>query len=287
MKYINLNQNFNPFNASGPSVVVTKSSQGEYSSKIPWLEAGERYMVTTRCNCADDFMELISCLSAVIASNAKASVFLPYLPLGREFKEVATNSSVGMEDILLILSMYTDDIRVYDVHNEEAFEDFIGGGVNYGITSFVEACIAELGCSDVQLLAPSLDTKWKVREVADTLGVMSSYGNMGIPGEVVVIVVDICDDDEDIISLAKACKMAITEKVYLCVSHGIFSKGLDIFKGTIDGIFTTDSIGELYDDYEDGISYRKWKVCGDTKYPIDCKIPVGLEFTQIKLNELL
>lgn len=63
-----------------------------------------------------------------------------------------------------------------------------------------------------------------------------------------VIVDDICDGGRTFIELAKVMKDSRpTAKLYLVVSHGIFSKGLEELSQYFDGIFTTDSIRDMID----------------------------------------
>jgi ribose-phosphate pyrophosphokinase len=63
-----------------------------------------------------------------------------------------------------------------------------------------------------------------------------------------VILDDICDGGRTFIELAKVMKDSRpTAKLYLVVSHGIFSKGLKELSQYFDGIFTTDSIRDMED----------------------------------------
>jgi ribose-phosphate pyrophosphokinase len=63
-----------------------------------------------------------------------------------------------------------------------------------------------------------------------------------------VILDDICDGGRTFIELAKVMKDSRpTAKLYLVVSHGIFSKGLGELSQYFDGIFTTDSIRDMVD----------------------------------------
>lgn len=56
-----------------------------------------------------------------------------------------------------------------------------------------------------------------------------------------LIVDDICDGGKTFIELAKALKAKKAKSVELYVSHGIFSKGMSVFEGLIDKIYTTRS----------------------------------------------
>lgn len=61
-----------------------------------------------------------------------------------------------------------------------------------------------------------------------------------------VIIDDICDGGRTFIELAKVMKDSKpTAKLYLVVTHGIFSKGLMELTQYFDGIFTTDSIRDM------------------------------------------
>lgn len=60
-----------------------------------------------------------------------------------------------------------------------------------------------------------------------------------VSGRVALIVDDICDGGGTFAGIAKVLRAQGATKVYLCITHGIFSKGIEI-EG-IDGVFSTDS----------------------------------------------
>lgn len=66
-----------------------------------------------------------------------------------------------------------------------------------------------------------------------------SIDNDMIAGSYFLIVDDICDGGGTFVGLAKVLRAAGAKKVYLYVTHGIFSKGLPL--DGIDRVFTTDS----------------------------------------------
>ena len=60
----------------------------------------------------------------------------------------------------------------------------------------------------------------------------------------VTIVDDISDGGRSFIELAAVLRKRNVGKIYLYVTHGIFSKGLDVlFEAGIDEVFTTNSFG--------------------------------------------
>lgn len=67
-----------------------------------------------------------------------------------------------------------------------------------------------------------------------------------------VIVDDICDGGRTFIELAKAMKASRpTAKIYLVVTHGIFSQGITPLAEHFEKIFTTNSYRDFQDDPED------------------------------------
>lgn len=69
-----------------------------------------------------------------------------------------------------------------------------------------------------------------------------------------VIVDDICDGGRTFLEIAKTIrkernKSTFNDKIYLIVTHGIFSAGLDELKKHFDGIFCTNSVSDIDDDY--------------------------------------
>jgi ribose-phosphate pyrophosphokinase len=70
-------------------------------------------------------------------------------------------------------------------------------------------------------------------EITGTAVHSSALGNQDV-----LIVDDICDGGRTFVELAKELKTLTTGKIYLYVTHGIFSKGLGVFNGIIDHIYT-------------------------------------------------
>lgn len=67
-----------------------------------------------------------------------------------------------------------------------------------------------------------------------------------------IIIDDICDGGATFINIAKQLKnQFVTGKIYLIVTHGIFSKGLGELQQYFDGIYTTNSYKQLNPDTQD------------------------------------
>ena len=77
-----------------------------------------------------------------------------------------------------------------------------------------------------------------------------------------VIVDDICDGGRTFVELAKVIKAGRpTAKVYLVVTHGIFSAGFKVLNEYLDGVYCTNSYRDVADDeYEVKTNVKQLKV---------------------------
>lgn len=78
-----------------------------------------------------------------------------------------------------------------------------------------------------------------------------------------IIIDDICDGGATFINIAKVLKEKwITGKIYLVVTHGIFSKGLNELKQYYDGIYSSNS----YSDYNSSSNNNSDNIGVTTKF---------------------
>jgi ribose-phosphate pyrophosphokinase len=75
------------------------------------------------------------------------------------------------------------------------------------------------------------------------------FSPVPIEGQNCVIVDDICDGGRTFIELAKTLKDKGADSVILYVTHGIFSKGIDVLREHIDHVYTTNSFPNISTDY--------------------------------------
>ena len=67
------------------------------------------------------------------------------------------------------------------------------------------------------------------------------YGD--VFGKKCILLDDICDGGRTFIELAKVLRNKGAEQIYLYVTHGIFSKGLDVLKQYFDHIYCYQTVG--------------------------------------------
>jgi ribose-phosphate pyrophosphokinase len=68
-----------------------------------------------------------------------------------------------------------------------------------------------------------------------------------VGGKNFLIVDDICDGGRTFTELADKLRLLTTGKIMLYVTHGIFSKGLEVFEGKIDKIFCPNVFSTVQD----------------------------------------
>ncbi len=156
-----------------------------------------------------------------------------------------------------INSMGFNQVRILDAHSEVATR-LIRNSTNLLPVKIVEGIYTTLGQSDVVVVTPDKGAQPRVSELfrnweyrycrmekvrdQDTgrlKGFAFKDGMDNVKERGCLIVDDICDGGGTFVGQAKLLKLAGAKKVFLYVTHGIFSKGLPL-EG-IDRVFTTDS----------------------------------------------
>lgn len=201
----------------------------------------------------------------------RASLDLPYLPYGRQDKDISNTTTFALRAFAHSLNALAfHDISISDPHSEIALQlircsyaYFPKDQIKQIIldTNITLACYPDHG-------ALTKYTKVYQEEVGDAYihgekvrdqltGNITSYKLVGKPpiGENVLIIDDICDGGATFKLLAKDLLAAGAKSVVLFVTHGIFSRGLQTLKDSgIQRIFTQD--GEASEEAGQ-ITYRR------------------------------
>lgn len=193
---------------------------------------------------------------------------LPYLPHGRADRVFEKGNPAPLNLFLTTIEPYFDEIFLTDPHSDfyRNFEEWVDFTVKAQHQCFIEVVGNKIKSGDV-LIAPdkgSLNKIYKLQQALDYRTVATfvveagkrrdietgrvietTLPDMDLKGKSVWIVDDICDGAGSFIPLAKKLKEVGAREVNLYVTHGIFSKGLDILKEYIDNIHTYQMIGKF------------------------------------------
>lgn len=175
---------------------------------------------------------------------------MPYLPYARQDKHVANDVTFALRTFATMLnSLRFNRVRVIDAHSHwasyliEGFEDDFK--VSY-VTKAYDSCGANMvvfpdaGAKErygAYNIGPSVYAEKKRDQSTGEITGLTIYGKF--KGKKLMIVDDLCDGGRTFIEIAKLLILGGAKKVHLYVTHGIFSKGLDVLTDAgIKRIFT-------------------------------------------------
>lgn len=191
-----------------------------------------------------------------IDSKAEYTLFLPYIPYARQDRVMNPGEALSS----VFLSNFINNLNFDRVYVEDPHSDVSSSGLkNVFVEKQANIVFRHLGWRirkmDFILCSPDAGAAKKTEELAKKMGIteiivgkkvrdvttgqITGTVFMGNPveGRNVLMVDDICDGGMTFIKLGEALKKAGAANVELFVTHGIFSKGADVFDGTVDKVF--------------------------------------------------
>lgn len=260
---LHLDQNFKPF--AGEEIQFEKFtfSGGEPHIKInPNFDLTEKITVTHRIQSFNDLGFLCLAADALQRMGAKlGTLFIPYFPAARQDRVMVAGEPLSVKVYAQIInSLGFEKVMVFDAHSEvtPAVLDHCEVIPNH---DFIQKVVEKIG-DEVLLISPDGGALKKIYKVSEYLGGVEviecsksrdvKTGKLSgfkvystdLKGENCLIVDDICDGGGTFIGLADELKKKNAGKLYLAVSHGIFSKGFDALHD-FERIFTTNSFRDI------------------------------------------
>ena len=269
---------------------ISKFPDGQQT--VDLLEApyvGGAVQLISRLNSFKD-LELIICATQAIRNfdpNKEISLKVPYFVGARSDRKFVEGGVNYLKQVIcpIINSMNFKSVIVLDPHSDvlEACLNNFDKTNNFGLVKFALTNIDNRnGARDrICLVSPDAGAYKKIFDVAKEFNIENiitankvrdmKTGNIlrtEIPvldqhnDLTYVIIDDICDGGRTFVELAKVIKEGRpTAKVYLVVTHGIFSAGFKTLNEYIDGIFCTNSYRDVADDeYEEKTNVKQLKV---------------------------
>jgi len=187
---------------------------------------------------------------------------IPYFPYARQDRVCVEGEALGAAVMAqFINNMGLSKVTIWDAHSDVS-PALINNVVNVPQMALLARCeelSTRLAKGELTLISPDAGASKKTLKIAETfnseLDVIQAQkvrdlktGNIietqilgDVKGKSVLIADDICDGGRTFIELAKVLKSQGAAEISLFITHGIFSKGLAVFEGLIDAIYTTDS----------------------------------------------
>jgi ribose-phosphate pyrophosphokinase len=275
MNTLNLSKGFSPLASRVTFDIPFTLSYwpgGEPNIRLQTLHTKSTF-VSTRILSPKDFVTLIAATDALkrLADAFKATkefyLFLPYFPGARQDRVVNYGEAFTLKIYAdIINNLGYSKVFILDPHSDVATA-LINNVVALSASPYVQECIQDIPKLDC-IVIPDAGASKKVYgyvhdfsnpgkyEIIQALKVRDKETNAitgttvlsnNLKGKNCLIIDDICDGGATFIALAKELKKKGCGKLYLYVTHGIFSKGLKELNSYFDVIYTTDSVFSIDD----------------------------------------
>ena len=226
--------------------------------------------IKSRLNTFQD-LELIICANQALKEIGVKSVklYIPYCIGGRSDRKFGDGGFNYIKTVIapIINSQNFDEVTIMDPHSD-VLEACINNFKKESNFRLVLNAMSDIGTADspdgIVLVSPDAGAYKKIFDVAQKFGIRKIITATKVrdleTGKILhteiptldqhndlkyVIVDDICDGGRTFIELAKVMKdQRPTAKLYLVVTHGIFSAGFGELNNYFERIYTTNSIKE-------------------------------------------
>lgn len=204
-------------------------------------------------------MALVNVINALrtLSPIVEIHLMMPFCPYGRQDDAFVRGEANGMKAWAgVVNSLNLDSVAILDPHSSAI--NFIDNLLKIDQLSIVTGVADQIDFPNVTLVSPDAGANKKAHKLCREFGIKKLvradkarevttgriietelYGE--VEGDTCVIVDDICDGGMTFIKLAEKLREKGAEKIVLVVTHGLFTKGLSVFEGLIDEIYTTDS----------------------------------------------
>lgn len=223
--------------------------------------------MTTRLVTSSQIMQLLMAVDALrrlFGQYAPLELSCAYFPYARQDRVCNTGEALGAKVFAEIINnLKLSKVIILDAHSD-VVPALLNNVVNRSQIDTIKqnpAFLASLTSKRFTLVAPDAGASKKTQNLAKALGGLSVVQaekvrdtqtgqitgtelHSDVQGQDLMVIDDICDGGRTFVELAKVAKAKGCKSVSLYVTHGIFSKGLEVFDGLIDAIYTTDSFHE-------------------------------------------
>lgn len=241
--------------------------------------------IHAQINNSQDLMDYLLIENVLLNQSLEIHVEMPYFPYARQDRICATGQAFSLDIMTKLLNINTEkfpqqrkSITVWDAHSATTAKRL---NENTQFLKIENVQPSEIIAQDAKLMniliaensvlvCPDAGAKLRTANLAAAINplrnqnieiiqcekkrnpltgkLMNSQVNAtDLTGKTAVICDDICDGGATFIGIAEELKKLNCAYVVLYVTHGIFSKGMQVFDGLVDQIFTTNSLTQQHD----------------------------------------
>ncbi len=227
--------------------------------KITKIEIFERITDSSK---VVTLMIAVDALKRLTNESLPIELVIPYFPYARQDRVCVKGEALGASVMATIINgLGFAKVTIWDAHSDVS-PALLERVVNIPQIDLLVQCddlVQGLSNGMLTLISPDAGATKKTIKIAEefdgqpyviqaqkirnlkTGEITKTEINGDVKGKSVLIADDICDGGRTFVELAKVLKEKGAKQVSLFITHGIFSKGLDVFDGLIENIYTTDS----------------------------------------------
>ena len=274
---LNLDPNFTPTIYDGLEMLASKKFSGGEQHIVLNTSADfsrlKRVIITHRITNGDDLMKIMMAHDALLQEGVKKNrieLIIPYMPYARQDRLCNKGEAFSLKVFAkLINSMKLKRVTILDSHSDVA-PALLDNCVNIDNIKYVQFSLIDIHTKHKDLdtypilVSPDSGANKKINKVYEALhenlsivvkcvkhrnlsdGAITGFEVFAddLRGAPCIIVDDICDGGRTFIGIAEALKKKGAGPIYLFVTHGIFSYGLEPLKELIEGVYTTNSFND-------------------------------------------
>lgn len=225
---------------------------------------------------SEDLIDLALVYDALARMDLYPPLFMPYFPYARQDRVCNPGEALSVKVIAdLIREVNTSQkIELWDPHSD-VVQALFPAGSTVIIEQHELAAPFFVGWEKAVIVAPDAGAAKKARKLADRLNLpfIQAHKTRDVKtGEITgtsvehwqgvaendwkfIIVDDICDGGRTFIELGQALrKLGATGELHLYVTHGIFSKGLLVFKDLFEKVYCPNVMNQFWiPAFKDGV----------------------------------
>lgn len=220
--------------------------------------------ITTRLRNWFDLERLVALVSAIrgtsIQREITINVAITYFCGARSDRRFQNGGNFYLRDVIcpVINSLNLNSVGILDPHS-----DVVLNTVNraYGVEHLQTKVIQTLNIPDLNIICPDIGA-FKRMDGKYKLPIIQATKHRDVNGKITgtailadckdkdaLIIDDLCDGGRTFIEISKKFKEMGGNAIFLAVTHGIFSAGLDVLRPHFNGIFCTNSYSDIDDTF--------------------------------------
>lgn len=209
---------------------------------------------------------LVDALRRTYSTDIRIHLSMPYLPYARQDRVCSPGESLSVKVAAdFINGLKLTGVKCQNIHSPVG-EALLNNLMHDGLDMCFVTMTSVFDCDNTVLVSPDAGANKRVLGIAKYCAyphvVRADKTRDVLTGKITgtavysehvgtkdfLIVDDICDGGRTFIELAKELRKLTDGKIFLYVTHGIFSAGVDVFDGLVDGIYVTNLMNQSVKD---------------------------------------